>query len=638
MRFAIWLLLAGLFGVHAIHAAQYYAAPTGTGNGTLLAPWSLPVALTNAAIAPGDTLWLRAGTYADTYTALLNGNLTNRITIRNYNEERAILDGSLNTGSSSNLWLWGLEFIDSKKTNRPAPYNTITMQGTGTAIVNCLIHDCCIGIAPHGAYLIYGNLLWNCGKDAGLEHAMYLQNEVGKPAKLIQDNLVGRASGFGIHIYGSSGGMASLHLLHNTIWQVEKYAILFGGGQPITDGQVISNYIYSPLGSGALRLGYGVANADILVQGNYLHGRQGVLLSQQFSQLTFTNNILESVDSSSNFNVKAPGFTNISGTVVWDFNQYYKQNFGSGRNYYFQLDTNTFLGAGWTNATGFDVHSFFNSAGYPLTGSNPPDLVVVRPNAYEAKRGHVIIYNFTGSNNVPVDVSSILAPGDNYVVRSALNYFAGPVLSGIYAGGTISLPMTNQTLAVDPYYANPGGFYNTTTNFNAFVVMKAPNNAPALPTQVNRMSNELTLLTVTNTASDNDWPANLLSYQLLVAPSGAQMDGSGVITWTPTAAQGSSTNTFTTVVTDNGTPPLSATNSFQVIVNRRARLSLLSKTNNTVNLGILGRSNIIYTLQFSSNLTDWVAAQTTNSAFDIFQLIDTNAPTMIRIYRIRQDN
>ena len=151
MRFAIWLLLAGIFGIQTAHAAQYYAAPTGTGSGTLLSPWSLPVALTNAAIAPGDTLWLRGGTYVGTNTALLNGTLSNRITIRNYNQERAILDGSLTTGSSSNLWLWGLEFIDSNKTSHSAPYNTIGMQGTGTAIVNCLIHDCCIGIAPHGA-------------------------------------------------------------------------------------------------------------------------------------------------------------------------------------------------------------------------------------------------------------------------------------------------------------------------------------------------------------------------------------------------------------------------------------------------------------------------------------------------------
>ena len=44
------------------------------------------------------------------------------------------------------------------------------------------------------------------------------------------------------------------------------------------------------------------------------------------------------------------------------------------------------------------------------------------------------------------------------------------------------------------------------------------------------------------------------------------IDTNGVITWTPTEGQGPGTNTITTVVTDNGVPPLSATNSFEVMV------------------------------------------------------------------------
>jgi hypothetical protein len=75
---------------------------------------------------------------------------------------------------------------------------------------------------------------------------------------------------------------------------------------------------------------------------------------------------------------------------------------------------------------------------------------------------------------------------------------------------------------------------------------------------------EGSLLTVTNHATDSDRPANVLSYQLLEAPAGAVIDAAGVITWTP--GQGSGTNTITTVVTDNGEPPLSATNSFVVVV------------------------------------------------------------------------
>jgi len=61
--------------------------------------------------------------------------------------------------------------------------------------------------------------------------------------------------------------------------------------------------------------------------------------------------------------------------------------------------------------------------------------------------------------------------------------------------------------------------------------------------------------------------ANTLTYSFLSSPAGATISGSGIINWTPTEAQGPSTNLFTIRVVDNGSPPLSATNSFTVVVN-----------------------------------------------------------------------
>jgi hypothetical protein len=87
-----------------------------------------------------------------------------------------------------------------------------------------------------------------------------------------------------------------------------------------------------------------------------------------------------------------------------------------------------------------------------------------------------------------------------------------------------------------------------------------------LPAQTNFTIAELTALVVTNTATDSDVPANVLSYVLVNPPTGAEIDTNGIITWTPADAQGPGTNLITTVVTDNGIPPLSATNSFTVVV------------------------------------------------------------------------
>ncbi|HWH70944.1 MAG TPA: hypothetical protein VNT26_16260, partial [Candidatus Sulfotelmatobacter sp.] len=115
---------------------------------------------------------------------------------------------------------------------------------------------------------------------------------------------------------------------------------------------------------------------------------------------------------------------------------------------------------------------------------------------------------------------------------------------------------------------------------NSFSVVAAEvNSAPVLPVQTNRVIPPMTLLVVTNKATDTDLPANPLGYTLASGPAGAAIDAKGVVTWTPTQAQNNTTNTFTTVVTDsNGwaayAQQLSATNSFVVVVTSSQRMVL----------------------------------------------------------------
>jgi hypothetical protein len=68
--------------------------------------------------------------------------------------------------------------------------------------------------------------------------------------------------------------------------------------------------------------------------------------------------------------------------------------------------------------------------------------VFVRPNKYEAGRAHIVVYNWPGQGSVIADVSAVLQPGWEYEVRSVQNLFAPPIISGIYGGGTIAIPMT----------------------------------------------------------------------------------------------------------------------------------------------------------------------------------------------------
>src|SRR6185369_16859467 len=85
--------------------------------------------------------------------------------------------------------------------------------------------------------------------------------------------------------------------------------------------------------------------------------------------------------------------------------------------------------------------------------------------------------------------------------------------------------------------------------------------------------------------TDTDLPANALSFALESGPSGVAVNSTtGVLTWTPTETQGPSTNTITVKVTDNGTPALSATNSFTVVVNEvNSAPTLTVPGNQTIN-------------------------------------------------------
>jgi hypothetical protein len=83
--------------------------------------------------------------------------------------------------------------------------------------------------------------------------------------------------------------------------------------------------------------------------------------------------------------------------------------------------------------------------------------------------------------------------------------------------------------------------------------------------QPDRTINSASLLVVANVAVDVD--TNRLSYELLEAPAGAVIGSAdGVIRWYPSAEYVPSETVFTTVVTDDGTPPLCATNTFKVTV------------------------------------------------------------------------
>ena len=164
---------------------------------------------------------------------------------------------------------------------------------------------------------------------------------------------------------------------------------------------------------------------------------------------------------------------------------------------------------------------------------------------------------------------------------NALTYTltAGPANAAIAANGVITWTPTEAqgpgvytftTVVTDNNPAAVNSLHLSATNSFAVTVHEI-NTAPVLPAQTDLAINELAPLTVVNIATDADLPANTLTYTLTAGPANAAIAANGVITWTPTEAQGPGVYTFTTVVTDHNpsavnSQHLSATNSFAVTV------------------------------------------------------------------------
>jgi len=119
-----------------------------------------------------------------------------------------------------------------------------------------------------------------------------------------------------------------------------------------------------------------------------------------------------------------------------------------------------------------------------------------------------------------------------------------------------------------------------------------------------------------------------LTFSLLTASTNAAINSSnGLFTWRPTIAQSPSTQTVAVVVSDNGTPIMSATQSFTTTVTQPAvpALNAGSITNGQFGFWIYGDTGPDYTILASTNLASWNPIFTINSPSLPYYWVDTNS-------------
>jgi len=451
----------------------FFVAPDGSsrGDGSAARPWDLATALSHpGTVQPGDTIWLRGGTYRGQFRSALTGSPSAHVVVRQYPGERATIDGNLTVRGASATY-WGFEVMNSSA-SRPQVHG-VDVHAPNSRFVNLVVHD--HGINGFGFWSaapdaeIYGSIIYNNGHqaaDRGHGHGIYTQNSTG--TKRLADNIIFNQFSHGIHVYGSpAAGLRGYNIEGNVSFNNGSLSrvrsapdLLVGGGSAAERISVTQNFTYRGDGKTTATFGNyaGPTNGDLTLRDNYLVGTTKLT---SWSSVNLTGNTF--AGATTLMFLTLPSGRSAS-SYSWDRNSYVSKE---GQWAPFSLTTNGRTQAlafpSWQGATGID-----RSSGY-RRGTPAGMQVFVRPNEYEPDRATVIVYNWDRRGSASVDVSNILRAGGRYEVRNAQNFYGAPVASGTYSGGSISLPLSGVSPA-SPVGGSASSPPSTGSEFHVFVI------------------------------------------------------------------------------------------------------------------------------------------------------------------------
>ncbi len=234
------------------------------------------------------------------------------------------------------------------------------------------------------------------------------------------------------------------------------------------------------------------------------------------------------------------------------------------------------------------------------------------------------------------NISVALSPSQTYAYS-----FGNQPTNGGWAALSVAgaNPYTGGQIALIPI---SGGGITTGGSHNfdgTFVLGLTSSNAPpALTAITNRTVNVGQNVAFTASATDADVPAQTLTFAMLVGATNATFNSnSGAFSFRPLVTQANSTNNFTLKVSDNGTPSMSATQSFAVFVNRLTAPSVgnVSVAGGQFSLSISGQSGPDYAVETSTNLTQWSTLLIANSPALPFNWTATNSAAPMQFYRVK---
>jgi len=511
-RLVFWMVIT-LFVAQGAVGKNFHVTVNGKpgGTGTIESPVDLQSIIYNPAkygVSPGDVIYVHEGVYIGTYESKLVGSADNYITVMPYENGKVILKRE---GIQDNDYILLIKgsytifrdfVVTSDIYNRISQYQLsprsdvvteigVNLNGKNNKLINFFIYNITgNGInAASGAVEneIYGNIIFYQGYNEtsnegtrifGHGHSMYLSNDVGR--KLVKHNVLFKGYGHGIQFYTEGIGTSWLtgsDFIENISFNAgclnddgpaDYYGIgeywnrnfMLGGNESTSNLVFSGNYSYMPAGledGTGVQIGYNVINEDGIVEDNYVAGGSKVFYIRNYEHIEGSRNTLIGRDGEQISIIEYPDEGGPF-QFAWDNNTYYLDNAD------FHFGVNSF--EEWKETHNVDA----NSKPYAL--NELQNHVKVFPNQYEAKRAHVVIYNWENKSTVSVNLSSVLENGDKYYVYNVED-LRQPILEGTYSG-PLNIP-TNQTSLFPLFGTNVITQPKPTPNeFGTFLVIGRP--------------------------------------------------------------------------------------------------------------------------------------------------------------------
>jgi regulation of enolase protein 1 (concanavalin A-like superfamily) len=208
----------------------------------------------------------------------------------------------------------------------------------------------------------------------------------------------------------------------------------------------------------------------------------------------------------------------------------------------------------------------------------------------------------------------------------------------------VTIPMAPTVYAGLAVCSHSAGTLCTSVLDHVYVSSILADIPPILTPVPNQTVNVGQTVAFTASAADVEYQQPVLTFSLLNAPAGATLtqlnNTNAAFSWRPAVTDARTTNPVTMRVADDGSPALSATQSFNIMVNPLSLPVMPSAGWSNGHFTLRVTNSIVgpdYAVQVSSNLASWHTLFITNSPpTNFFQWTDTNAAAVPeQFYRIK---